>query len=31
MYTMVTPILNSFIYSLRAEDIKRALKRLFER
>ncbi|ELV09817.1 Olfactory receptor 7A17, partial [Tupaia chinensis] len=27
MYTMVTPMLNPFIYSLRNKDIKRALKR----
>ncbi|XP_062034482.1 olfactory receptor 7A17-like [Lepus europaeus] len=27
MYTVVTPMLNPFIYSLRNEDIKRALKR----
>ncbi|XP_004595892.2 olfactory receptor 7A10-like [Ochotona princeps] len=31
MYTVVTPMLNPFIYSLRNKDIKRALKRLFER
>nr|XP_002723759.1 putative olfactory receptor 7A2 [Oryctolagus cuniculus] len=30
MYTMVTPMLNPFIYSLRNEDIKRALKRSLE-
>ena len=30
MYTVVTPMLNPFIYSLRNKDIKRALKRLFE-
>ena len=29
MYTVVTPMLNSFIYSLRNKDIKRALKRFF--
>uniref|UniRef100_L7N174 G-protein coupled receptors family 1 profile domain-containing protein n=1 Tax=Myotis lucifugus TaxID=59463 RepID=L7N174_MYOLU len=28
MYTVVTPMLNPFIYSLRNNDIKRALKRL---
>ncbi|XP_032724362.1 olfactory receptor 7A17-like [Lontra canadensis] len=28
MYTVVTPILNPFIYSLRNRDIKRALKRM---
>ena len=28
MYTVITPILSSFIYSLRYEDIHRALKRL---
>ncbi|XP_069321441.1 olfactory receptor 7A10-like [Eulemur rufifrons] len=31
MYTVVTPMLNPFIYSLRNKDIKRALKRLFRR
>ncbi|XP_010606564.1 olfactory receptor 7A17-like [Fukomys damarensis] len=31
MYTVVTPMLNPFIYSLRNKDIKRALKRLFNR
>ncbi|XP_008590558.1 PREDICTED: olfactory receptor 7A10-like [Galeopterus variegatus] len=29
MYTVVTPILNPFIYSLRNKDIKRALRRFF--
>ncbi|XP_047630638.1 olfactory receptor 7A17-like [Phacochoerus africanus] len=29
MYTVVTPMLNPFIYSLRNRDIKRALQRLF--
>ncbi|XP_025845605.1 olfactory receptor 7A17-like [Vulpes vulpes] len=29
MYTVVTPMLNPFIYSLRNRDIKRALKRIF--
>ncbi|XP_011384007.2 olfactory receptor-like protein OLF4 [Pteropus vampyrus] len=29
MYTVVTPMLNPFIYSLRNEDIKGALKRFF--
>uniref|UniRef100_A0A2K6S7N9 Olfactory receptor n=1 Tax=Saimiri boliviensis boliviensis TaxID=39432 RepID=A0A2K6S7N9_SAIBB len=29
MYTIVTPTLNPFIYSLRNKDMKRALKRLF--
>ena len=28
MYTVVTPVLNPFIYSLRNKDIKRALKRI---
>ena len=28
MYTIVTPMLNPFIYSLRNKDIKRALKRV---
>ncbi|XP_036096146.1 olfactory receptor 7A17-like [Molossus molossus] len=31
MYTMVTPMLNPFIYSLRNKDIKRALKRFLYR
>jgi olfactory receptor len=31
MYAVVTPMLNPFIYSLRSKDIKRALKRHFER
>ncbi|XP_048196637.1 olfactory receptor 7A17-like [Perognathus longimembris pacificus] len=31
MYTVVTPMLNPFIYSLRNQDIKRALKILFWR
>ncbi|XP_062034475.1 olfactory receptor 7A17-like [Lepus europaeus] len=30
IYTVVTPMLNPFIYSLRNEDIKRALKRSLE-
>ena len=30
MYTVVTPMLNPFIYSLRNKDIKRALKRFCE-
>ncbi|XP_043323560.1 olfactory receptor-like protein OLF4 [Cervus canadensis] len=30
MYTVVTPMLNPFIYSLRNKDIKRALKALFK-
>ena len=29
MYTVVTPMLNPFIYSLRNKDIKRALRRFF--
>ncbi|ELV13698.1 olfactory receptor 7A17 [Tupaia chinensis] len=31
MYTVVTPMLNPFIYSLRNKDIKRTLRRFFER
>jgi olfactory receptor len=31
MYSVVTPMLNPFIYSLRNKDIKRALKKLFEK
>ncbi|XP_052583230.1 olfactory receptor 18-like [Peromyscus californicus insignis] len=31
MYTVVTPMLNPFIYSLRNKDIKRAMKRLHSR
>uniref|UniRef100_A0A8C3W6I6 Olfactory receptor n=1 Tax=Catagonus wagneri TaxID=51154 RepID=A0A8C3W6I6_9CETA len=30
MYTVVTPMLNPFIYSLRNKDIKRALKRVLQ-
>jgi olfactory receptor len=30
MYSIATPMLNPFIYSLRNKDIKRALKRLFQ-
>ncbi|KAM4889275.1 olfactory receptor 7E178-like [Thomomys bottae] len=30
MYTVVTPLLNPFIYSLRNRDIKRALRRLYK-
>ena len=29
MYTVITPMLNPFIYSLRNKDMKRALKTLF--
>ena len=29
MYTVVTPMLNTFIYSLRNKDIRKALKRFF--
>jgi olfactory receptor len=29
MYSVVTPMLNPFIYSLRNKDIHSALKRLF--
>ena len=29
MFTVVTPMLNPFIYSLRNKDIKRALKRVY--
>ena len=29
MYTVVIPMLNPFIYSLRNKDIKRALRRFF--
>ncbi|XP_010606561.1 olfactory receptor 7A10-like [Fukomys damarensis] len=31
MYTVITPMLNPFIYSLRNKDIKRALKSLLDR
>ncbi|XP_006875212.1 PREDICTED: olfactory receptor 7E24-like [Chrysochloris asiatica] len=31
MYSVVTPMLNPFIYSLRNKDIKRALQKLFSR
>uniref|UniRef100_A0A8D2E266 G-protein coupled receptors family 1 profile domain-containing protein n=1 Tax=Sciurus vulgaris TaxID=55149 RepID=A0A8D2E266_SCIVU len=31
MYSVVTPMLNPFIYSLRNQDIKRALRRLFRK
>nr|XP_019569781.1 PREDICTED: olfactory receptor 7A5-like [Rhinolophus sinicus] len=31
MYTLVTPMLNPFIYSLRNRDIKRALQKVLER
>ncbi|XP_004875109.1 olfactory receptor 7A17-like [Heterocephalus glaber] len=31
MYSVVTPMLNPYIYSLRNKDIKSALKRLFEK
>jgi olfactory receptor len=30
MYSVVTPMLNPFIYSLRNKEIKRALKRIFD-
>ena len=29
MYTVITPMLNPFIYSLRNKDIKGAMKRFF--
>jgi olfactory receptor len=31
MYTMVTPMPNPFVYSLRNRDIKRALWRVFSK
>ena len=31
MYTVVTPMLNPFIYSLRNKDIKRALERIIRK
>ncbi|XP_036041211.1 olfactory receptor 1J4-like [Onychomys torridus] len=31
MYTVVTPLLNPFIYSIRNQDVKEALKKLFNR
>jgi olfactory receptor len=31
MYTVVTPMMNPFIYSLRNKEIKRSLKTLFEK
>ena len=31
MYTVVTPLLNPFIYSLRNRDMKRALEKLFKK
>jgi olfactory receptor len=31
MYTMVTPVLNPFVYSLRNRDIKKALWSVFSR
>ncbi|KAL6090176.1 hypothetical protein STEG23_035992 [Scotinomys teguina] len=31
MYTVVTPLLNPFIYSIRNQDMKEALKKLFNR